>query len=109
MRTRLFFALAALSLAALMLLPQADLSVSGGIAAAQSSREPDPWESQERAMELSREALEKLLQALELLMLTIPRYAPPEILENGDIIIRRLPLPGPGPKPGPEEKDEIDT
>ena len=32
-----------------------------------------------------------MLQALELFINTIPQYEEPEVLENGDIIIRRKP------------------
>jgi hypothetical protein len=30
------------------------------------------------------------MRALDLLIMTVPRYAAPEVLPNGDIIIRRL-------------------
>lgn len=45
-----------------------------------------------------REGVEKLLRAFDLLLGRLPQYAPPEVLENGDIIIRRKP-----PRP-PEKK-----
>ncbi len=35
----------------------------------------------------------RLFQVLELLMQAIPSYEMPEVLENGDIIIRRKPTP----------------
>jgi hypothetical protein len=31
-----------------------------------------------------------MMKALDLLIMTVPRYAAPEVLPNGDIIIRRL-------------------
>ena len=31
-----------------------------------------------------------MMRALDLLIMTVPRYAAPEVLPNGDIIIRRL-------------------
>lgn len=44
-------------------------------------------------------AARHLVTALELLVRSIPQYEAPEVLENGDIIIRRQrpdePLPGP--------------
>jgi hypothetical protein len=49
------------------------------------------------AERLANEALTKMMKALDLLIMTVPRYAAPEILPNGDIIIRRL---------NPEERDE---
>lgn len=49
------------------------------------------------AERLAGEALAKMMRALDLLITTVPRYAAPEILPNGDIIIRRL---------DPQEDDE---
>jgi hypothetical protein len=42
------------------------------------------------AEQLANEALAKMMRALDLLIMTVPRYAAPEVLPNGDIIIRRL-------------------
>jgi hypothetical protein len=42
------------------------------------------------AERLANEALAKMMKALDLLIGTVPRYAAPEVLPNGDIIIRRL-------------------
>jgi hypothetical protein len=42
------------------------------------------------AEQLANEALAKMMKALDLLITTVPRYAAPEVLPNGDIIIRRL-------------------
>lgn len=42
------------------------------------------------AEQLAGEALSKLLRALDLMMDSVPQYAAPEVLPNGDIIIRRL-------------------
>ncbi len=39
--------------------------------------------------ELAREGLERMLRALNLFIEMIPQYELPEVLENGDIIIRR--------------------
>jgi hypothetical protein len=48
------------------------------------------------------EALESVLSALRLVMRAIPQYELPEVLPNGDIIIRRIP-PEPDPKNGPQQ------
>ncbi|MEQ8602304.1 MAG: hypothetical protein RIB45_03215 [Marivibrio sp.] len=40
--------------------------------------------------DLAREGLGKIVSALEMLLMTIPTYEAPEILPNGDIIIRRV-------------------
>jgi hypothetical protein len=52
-----------------------------GPAGAQSAEE-DP-------AELAREGMERMLRALTLLIEMIPIYEMPEVMENGDIIIRR--------------------
>ena len=38
----------------------------------------------------AEEGMRRILAALQLLMATIPQYALPEVLENGDIIISRV-------------------
>lgn len=52
------------------------------------------------------------LQKLAEMIGDIRNYEPPEMLPNGDIIIRRKapvgpPLPGPGPVPGPNGEIEL--
>jgi hypothetical protein len=47
--------------------------------------------------DLLEEGTKKILRAFELFILTIPQYEMPEVLPNGDIIIRR--------KNPPEKKD----
>lgn len=54
-------------------------------------------DSTKEAEQLANEALTKMMKALNLLIMTVPRYAAPEVLPNGDIIIRRL---------DPQENDE---
>jgi len=66
---------------------------------------PAPKESIEQATQ-------HLLRALELMLMAIPRYAPPEVLENGDIIIRRIPpdrdeAPPTAPKRDAPERTDI--
>ena len=56
------------------------------------------------AERLANEAVGNLMRALDLLITTVPRYAAPEVLPNGDIIIRRL-----DPKPEGEEPIETNT
>jgi len=46
-------------------------------------------EEAERARKLIEEALGNLMAGLKLVMDSIPQYEAPEILENGDILIRR--------------------
>lgn len=47
-------------------------------------------ENADEAERLAGEAMSKLLRALDLMMDSVPQYAAPEVLPNGDIIIRRL-------------------
>jgi len=56
-------------------------------------------ELSDEAERLAAEGLAKILQALDLLMTTIPQYAAPEVMPNGDIIIRRL---------HPEEEEDLE-
>jgi hypothetical protein len=49
-----------------------------------------PQDNTKEAEQLANEALTKMMRALDLLIMTVPRYAAPEVLPNGDIIIRRL-------------------
>jgi hypothetical protein len=66
----------------------------------------------EEAERLMGEGIASLMQALELLLKTVPQYAAPEMLPNGDIIIRRLQpqdeAPAP-PSPADPESDSTDT
>jgi len=48
----------------------------------------EPSESEDPST-LARDGIERLMQALEALIDSIPQYEMPEINENGDIIIRR--------------------
>jgi hypothetical protein len=45
--------------------------------------------SENSPSDLAREGLEQMLRALRLLVESIPQYELPEVLDNGDIIIRR--------------------
>ena len=60
----------------------------------------------EDAERLASEGLAKILGALDLLMKTIPQYAAPEVLPNGDIIIRRLHPEDEAPHKPEKEDDE---
>lgn len=56
----------------------------------------------EEAERLANEAVSKLMRALDLFITSVPRYAAPEVLPNGDIIIRRL-------DPQEDEQEPIET
>jgi len=58
----------------------------------------------EEAERLLEDATRKVMDAFKQMMMAIPQYAAPEILENGDIIIRRV-----HPEPGGEDADPPPT
>ncbi|MEQ8804188.1 MAG: hypothetical protein RIE87_10815 [Rhodospirillales bacterium] len=64
------------------------------VTAAQAQSQPAEPEA------LLEEGTKKILRAFELFIMTIPQYEMPEVLPNGDIIIRRKNPPGEG-KNGP--------
>jgi hypothetical protein len=63
---------------------------------------PKP-QTQEQLERLAREAAEKLMMALSAMLAAIPQYEMPELLPNGDIIIRRKLPPAPKPDLAPEQ------
>jgi len=63
---------------------------SGGVATA-ASDEPSTEDN-------VRDGLQRVLDAIELFFQNIPQYEAPEVLDNGDIIIRRKP-------PQPDEEN----
>ena len=62
---------------------------------------------QEDPAELARQGMERMLRALNLMIEMIPQYELPEVLENGDIIIRRKRQDG-HEEEEPGEEDTID-
>ena len=68
----------------------------------------DPPSEREQAEEMAREAIQRMMRALELLIESIPQYEMPELTEDGDIIIRRKRQPAPG-KPDEPELDSTKT
>lgn len=66
---------------------------------------PAAAQSASDAERLAGEGIAKMLQALDLLLKTVPQYAAPEVQPNGDIIIRRL-HPDDGHDQTPQEEDD---
>ena len=64
--------------------------------------QPLAYAEEKGADELAVEGISRLMDALSLFVDAIPLYATPEILENGDIIIRRK------NKPDTDEDDDKD-
>ncbi len=82
------------------------LLVFGGRAVAAETA-PSPPPGKDTPAELFKEATRGILRALGLILQSIPQYEAPEILDNGDIIIRRKhPKPEPEPKPGNETPEK---
>ncbi len=71
---------------------------------------PPPPSGMETPSELLKDATRGILKAMGLFLQSIPQYEAPEILENGDIIIRRKnPPPEPDQKPETEAPDKTKT
>ena len=76
------------------------------------SQAPSPQQDLDNAARLALEAVQRMLRALQGTIDNLPQYSAPEILPNGDIIIRRLPLkrspdatpPAPAKPSGPDIK-----
>ena len=64
---------------------------------------------EEDPAELARQGMERMLRAIELMIEMIPQYEMPEVLENGDIIIRRRNPERDGPDPSESSEDETRT
>ena len=85
--------------------------LSGSVAQAQNRTQPLEREAEETARAF-RDALERAMRLMDNVLGSIPQYQLPEVLPNGDIIIRRIPSPQsepptrrappvPEPKPAP--------
>lgn len=72
----------------------------GQAGAAEPAKPPE----KETPSEMLKDATRTILRALGLMLQAIPQYETPEILDNGDIIIRRK-----NPKPPPEKDSNPDT
>ena len=74
------------------------------LATAAAQDTPPGAAPQDTPGEMAREGLEQMMRALRLLVESIPQYELPEVLDNGDIIIRRK-----HPKPESEEPEFDET
>ena len=70
----------------------AALLTFGWLAAAPRARaeEPSPQRPNSGPEELLRDTIEQLVEALGQVLQDVPRYAPPQLDRNGNIILRRL-------------------
>jgi len=77
----------------------ASLALTVGAPAMAQSRQPPTLEQQaDEAARAMRDAIERAMRLLGGVVDQIPQYEMPEILPNGDIIIRRLPPRGAPPR-----------
>ena len=68
---------------------------------AQAQTEPTPEQ-------LLEDGAKRIVEAMRLLLMAIPQYEAPVVLENSDILIRRVPKETP-PAPAPREPTESET
>lgn len=82
------------------------LSLGSGLALAQSRQPPTLEQQADEAARAMREAIERAMRVFDGVIGSIPQYEMPEVLPNGDIIIRRIPQaprdPAPPPRRGPQ-------
>jgi hypothetical protein len=70
---------------------------------------PPPGPQTEEPSALAREAIEKMMRALSIVIENLPQYALPEMNERGDIIIRRLNPRAEQPRRTPDTPDGTRT
>lgn len=58
---------------------------------AQGSPQPTPKEQMDEAAKAAEQAAKDLISIMGIMLRSIPQYEMPVILENGDILIRRVP------------------
>ena len=85
-------------------------ALAAGILAALAASTTSAAQTEDRPPEeLAIEGIERLMQALEGFIHSIPQFEAPEINEDGDIIIRRKRPPGSEPEPAPTGPDFDET
>lgn len=77
------------------------LALLGTPGLAQTEQRPAP--APDDPVALAEQAAQQLLQALRLFLRSIPTYELPEMLDNGDIIIRRKQPGAEKPAPVPDK------
>jgi len=82
------------------------LMVSTPVISADLHKAQTPPSQQKKPEDMIEDGMKMILNALQLILKTIPQYKAPEVLENGDIIIRRVPSGEKKPKLGDETQKE---
>ncbi len=83
------------------------IMVSTPVIAVDLHKVQTPPPPQKNPEEMIEDGLKMILNALQLLLKSLPQYKAPEVLENGDIIIRRVPPGERKPKMGDKTQKEI--
>ena len=83
------------------------IMVSTPVISADLHRVQTPPSQQKNPEDMIEDGMRMILHALSLILKSIPQYKAPEVLENGDIIIRRVPSGEKKPKSGDKTQKEI--
>ena len=82
------------------------LMVSTPVISADLHKAQTPPSQQKKPEDMIGDGMRMILNALSLILKSIPQYKAPEVLENGDIIIRRVRPGEKAPKSGDETQKE---
>ena len=82
------------------------LMVSTPVISADLHKAQTPPSHQKKPEDMIEDGMKMILNALQLLLKSIPQYKAPEVLENGDIIIRRVRPSEKAPKSGDKHQKE---
>ena len=82
------------------------IMVSTSVISADLHKAQTPPSQQKKPEEMIEDGMKMILNALSLILKSIPQYKTPEVLENGDIIIRRVRPGEKKPKSGDETQKE---
>jgi hypothetical protein len=82
------------------------IMVSTPVISADLHKAQSPPSQQKKPEDMIGDGMRMILNALQLLLKSIPQYKAPEVLENGDIIIRRVPSGEKKPKTGDKYQKE---
>jgi hypothetical protein len=88
-------------------IPAVIIMVSTPVIAADLYKVQTPPSQQNNPEDMIEDGLKMILNALQLLLISLPQYKVPEVLENGDIIIRRIQPGTIPPKVGHEKQKGI--
>ena len=83
------------------------IMVSTPVISADLHKAQTPPSQQKKPEDMIEDGMRMILNALSLILKSIPQYKAPEVLENGDIIIRRIQPGAMPPKAGHESQKVI--